>query len=180
MNDLLAEQSELLRMIARTSENFRKFGKNNYTAARIHSRIATVKETWTKCIRGHAILCSKVPEKDRASHPYFQQNQLEVYEEHYHAALDLMQEWLEELEPLVSQHSTSSSDSLHGSSHASPALSLRHLPPIKLPPFSGDIREWEGFRDRFTALIIANKELSDFTRTHFLTTSLSGSVYSYL
>lgn len=163
-------------MIARSCENFRKHGKNNYTAARIHSRISAMKETWRQCIRGHAVICSKVPEKDRATCSYFQQNQLEVYEEHYHTTLDLMQEWLEEIEPTVSHHSVSS-DSLPGSSNAPSALSLRHLPPIKLPPFSGDFREWEGFRDRFTALIIANKELPDFSCMHFLTTSLSGAAY---
>lgn len=42
-------------------------------------------------------------------------------------------------------------------------------------PFSGNLAEWESFHDRFTALIIRNKDLSDFSRMHFLTTSLTGS-----
>ena len=180
MNELLAEQSELFRMIARTCENFQKIGEGNYTVARIHSRIEIVKETWIKCIRNHTILCSKISERDKASHPYFQHNQLEVYEAHYHAALGLMQEWLAKLEPIVSHHSTSSGDSLQGSSTAPSALSLRHLPPIKLPLFSGDLSEWESFRDKFTALIITHKELSDFTRMHFLATSLSESAYNVI
>lgn len=44
-----------------------------------------------------------------------------------------------------------------------------------MPPFSGNFAEWESFRDRFTALIIENKDLSDFSRMHFLATSLTGS-----
>lgn len=90
-----------------------------------------------------------------------------------------MQEWLEDVEPVVSPQPTLS-DSIHGVSNASSALSLRHLPPIKLPPFSGDFCEWEGFRDRFTALIISNKEISDFTRMHFLSTSVTGSAYNII
>lgn len=54
------------------------------------------------------------------------------------------------------------------------SLSLRHLLPIKLPPFSGNLEEWESFRDKFHSLIILNKELSDFTRMHFLASSLTG------
>jgi len=47
--------------------------------------------------------------------------------------------------------------------------------PTTMPPFSGNFAEWENFRDRFTALIIENKYLSDFSRMHFLATSLTGS-----
>ncbi|EFN85430.1 hypothetical protein EAI_17225, partial [Harpegnathos saltator] len=43
-----------------------------------------------------------------------------------------------------------------------------------LPPFDGSITEWESFRDRFTTLIIENKELNDFTRMHFLVSFLRG------
>ncbi|EFN60697.1 hypothetical protein EAG_05512, partial [Camponotus floridanus] len=42
-----------------------------------------------------------------------------------------------------------------------------------LPPSSGKADEWENFRDRFTALIIKNPELSDFARMHFLVSSLT-------
>ncbi|EZA47680.1 hypothetical protein X777_15428 [Ooceraea biroi] len=53
-------------------------------------------------------------------------------------------------------------------------FSLSHLPTIRLPPFDGKYEEWEHFRDRFTALIRDNPDLSDFARMHYLTSSLKG------
>ncbi|EZA48946.1 hypothetical protein X777_12910, partial [Ooceraea biroi] len=43
-----------------------------------------------------------------------------------------------------------------------------------LPPFDGKYDEWEQFRDRFQSLIIDNRDLSQFTRMHFLTSCLKG------
>jgi hypothetical protein len=51
---------------------------------------------------------------------------------------------------------------------------MSHLPTISIPPFSGRSEEWESFRDRFTSLILHNKELTDFSRMHFLASSLTG------
>lgn len=84
-----------------------------------------------------------------------------------------MIEWLEELEPPVSPNRSINSDASFLRTES--ALSLRHLPPIKLPPFSGNFADWESFRDCFTALIIDNKDLSEFSRMHFLASSLTGS-----
>ncbi|EFN82466.1 hypothetical protein EAI_00073, partial [Harpegnathos saltator] len=43
-----------------------------------------------------------------------------------------------------------------------------------LPPYDGSFESWESFRDRFTALIIENRELSNVTRMHFLTSCVAG------
>lgn len=45
---------------------------------------------------------------------------------------------------------------------------------FNIPPFSGNYDEWESFRDRFTSLIILNKDLTAFARMHFLSSSLTG------
>jgi len=90
----------------------------------------------------------------------------------------IMAEYLEELEPSVRPNQ--SLNSTAGLSDPSSSLSLRHLPAIQLSTFSGKFKKWESFRDRFTSLIfiqnksIQNKELSDFSRMHFLTSSLTG------
>ncbi|EZA59757.1 uncharacterized protein LOC109610706 [Ooceraea biroi] len=80
-----------------------------------------------------------------------------------------MAECLEELEPPVSP--TGSINSVQSCSNST-ALSLSHLPPIKLPPFDGNYEDWEQFRDRFTALISENKDLSQFAKMHYLTSRL--------
>ncbi|XP_024875114.1 uncharacterized protein LOC112456655 [Temnothorax curvispinosus] len=82
-----------------------------------------------------------------------------------------MAEQLEELEPVINPNQSFASSTMRSESAS---LSLMHLPPIQLPPFSGKFEEWESFRDRFKALIIKNKELSNFSKMHFLTSSLTG------
>ena len=86
--------------------------------------------------------------------------------------MDFMTDWLEELEP----HPMSSTHLASPSYHCGPTFdrSLSHLPPISIPPFSGKAKDWESFRDRFTSLIIDNKDVSAFARMHFLASSLSG------
>ncbi|XP_011879143.1 PREDICTED: uncharacterized protein LOC105568250 [Vollenhovia emeryi] len=122
---------------------------------------------------GHAVLQTLYPIPERSSIDYFKVDQIEVHEELYQTARDFMAEWLEELEPPVSPNRSALTDQSFVRLDSS-ALSLRHLPPIKLPPFRGAFADWESFRDRFTALIMENKELSDFARMHFLASSLTG------
>lgn len=174
MSEILVRQVELLRTVGRAEENFRKYGRNNYTAARIRSRISTLKEIWHQCIQGHHALVITVPDKDKEAIPYFQQREFDVYEERYQVTLDLMYEWLESLEPVVSQGPPVAEARSAFPADRAAALSVQHLPPIKLPPFSGEFSEWESFRDRFTAVIINNKDLSDYSRMHFLASSLTG------
>lgn len=83
-----------------------------------------------------------------------------------------MSECLVELEPVVS-HNQSSDSNIHAI-HDAPALSLSHLPHIRLSPFDRIYAAWENLRDRFTALIIKNKDITDFARMHFLASSLKG------
>ncbi|XP_029675865.1 uncharacterized protein LOC115243210 [Formica exsecta] len=101
------------------------------------------------------------------------EDQLDAHEKIYQTALDLIIEWLEELEPPVSPNRSLQTE--QSFSRSETALSVKHLLPIKLPPFSGNFTEWESFRDRFTALITENKDLSDFSQMHFLVSSLTGS-----
>lgn len=109
---------------------------------------------------GHAAVTKAIPEANQSSISYFKDNYFDRTEESYQLALDFMSECLEELEPPVSPNTTVADMTIHSKSSA---LSLSHLPPINLPPFDGNVDHWETFRDRFTSMIIHNKELSDFT-----------------
>ncbi|XP_077272766.1 uncharacterized protein LOC143903178 [Temnothorax americanus] len=177
MSELLVQQQALLHSISRSLENFKKIGKNNYTAAKIRSRITSLKETWSQCVQVNAQLLQACPEDNRAAFDYFKQHQFDAIEDIYQGTLDYMVECLEEIEPPRTFDSgrvdLSSSGHVHQRDYLS-SLSLSHLPPINLPTFSGKCEEWESFRDRFTALIIDNKDLSAFARMHFLSSNLSG------
>ncbi|XP_029157227.1 uncharacterized protein LOC114929730 [Nylanderia fulva] len=171
MSEPLAQQIILLQTIERSLTNFKKIGKNNYTAAKIRQRIGTLKENWTTCVNKHANLVQIVPLEQRANISYFRDAEFERHQEIYEGTLDYMADCLEELEPAPSM----SSSPLHPMSTIDrSSFSLTHLPPIKLPPFSGNLDEWESFRDRFTSLIIQNQDLTPFSRMHFLASSLTG------
>lgn len=117
-------------------------------------------------------MLQSVSESKRESLDYFKHELFDEHEDIYHDTLDYMAECLEEIEqPMGSIQSTGQ---VLNQGQAISSFSLSHLPPIKIPPFSGNYEEWESFRDRFTSLIIQNKDLSAFARMHFLSSSLSG------
>lgn len=169
MAELLAKQQSLQREIERYLANFKKVGRNNLTP-KIRSRISTLKETWNQFRLGHVALEGAFTEINRSSISYFKDNQFELTEPVYHTALDHMADCLEELDPYVSPNQ--SFEAGHHSPGFTSAFALSHLPPINLPPFDGQYEEWESFRDRFTTLIINNKDLSNFSRMHFLVSCL--------
>lgn len=171
MSEILERQLLLQRSIERTIENFKNLGKTKLTASRIRTRIAALKDTWKQFQDGHVLMLKSVPAGSRATMDYFKDNLYDALEETYQAAREHLSESLEEVEPVVSQnHSFDNS----GMRPDAAAISLNHLPHIKLPPFDGNYSEWESFRDRFTSLIIENKSVSDFARMHYLVSSLKG------
>ena len=172
MTDPGQKQLSLFYSISRALENFKKIGKINYTAAKIRSRVTSLKETWAQCIQCHAVLLQSIPEDKRDAVAYFNERMFDKHEDIYLTTLDYMADCLEEIDPPGDPIQSSSRISNLGESTSQ--FSLQHLPPIKIPPFSGNYEEWESFRDRFTSLIIANKDITAFARMHLLASSLSG------
>lgn len=171
MQEVLAQQSAAFYSVSRALDNFKKIAKSHRTAAKVRSRISTLRDIWTHCTQQHAALINICPEDKRRDVSYFENDDYGVHEEIYQTALDYMNERLEELEPVVSHDRTFN---LTLPPCESTSFSVNHLPPIKLPPFDGNPDEWESFRDRFQSLISNNKELSDFSRMHFLVASVTG------
>src|SRR5436190_14579993 len=170
IQEVLANQQAQFYSVSRALDNFKKIGQTNLTAAKIRSRIDSLQQSWKQCVHNHGTLLQLISEEQRGTIKYFKSEYFAHHEDLYQSALDHMNECLEEFAPVVSRD-TSINTSLAQAEAAS--LSLRHLPPIKLPPFSGRSDEWETFRDRFQSLIIDNRELSNFSRMHFLVSSLT-------
>lgn len=139
MSEQLELQLSLLSSITRALSNFKKFGKKNYTPAIIRSRMNTLKDTWQQCRNGYAALLSLYPPAKRDSIPYFANAEMDAHKETYQMTQDHMAESLEELEPCVSANQSLINSSMSRADVSS--LSLKHLPPIKLPPFSGEVSE---------------------------------------
>ncbi|XP_029172119.1 uncharacterized protein LOC114941330 [Nylanderia fulva] len=172
MEEALANQQTGCYSVARALDNFKKIGRSNLTAAKIRSRMTSLQDTWTQCVRNHATLLQLVPDEKQVSIHYFKKETFAFHEDLYQSAMDYMNECLEELVPVVSRETSFNASFAHTDSAS---LSVKHLPPIKLPPFTGKFEEWETFRDRFQSLIIDNRELLNFSRMHFLVSSLTGS-----
>ncbi|XP_036140324.1 uncharacterized protein LOC118644157 [Monomorium pharaonis] len=172
MSEALSGQLMRQHSIERALENFKKIGRNNLTPAKIRSRAASLKDLWRAYQDGHVTLTQVIPVPTQATLDYFSKTQFDKTEEVYNATLDYMMDCLEDLEPVVSQHNQSN-ETVH-SIHDASSLSLMHLPSIDMPPFDGNYADWETFRDRFTSLIIQNKDLTDFSRMHFLASALKG------
>ncbi|XP_025155222.1 uncharacterized protein LOC112588719 [Harpegnathos saltator] len=168
MAELTTKQLQLKRVIDRTINNIKKIGKNNLTAGKVRSRLTILKDTWSQFLDGHALLTKATPEASRGTMDYFRDHYCDATEEVFEAAHDFLTECLEELEP-VSSYAAG-----HSSQSRAHSVSLPHLLPIRLPPFEGRYEEWEQFRDRFTALIISNRDLDDFARMHYLTSCVKG------
>ncbi|XP_011859777.1 PREDICTED: uncharacterized protein LOC105557203 [Vollenhovia emeryi] len=168
---LLAKQQQLQRIIERAVDNFKKIGRNNLTAAKIHSRISSLKESWILYLNGHADLERAVSEADQRTIAYFKDNCFEPTEETYQEALDYMTEALEEIDPPVSLDQSACSTTRASASE----FPRSQMPAISLPPFDGSYDKWEHFRDRFTSLIIHNKDLRNFARMQYLASSVTGS-----
>ncbi|KMQ87429.1 hypothetical protein RF55_13290 [Lasius niger] len=99
MSEKLPAHLVLQHSIERALDNFKKVGKNNYTAAKIRSRLSTLKELWGLYQEGHIELTKTTSEEARKTMEYFSKNQFDKTEELYHAALDYMMDCLEEFEP---------------------------------------------------------------------------------
>ncbi|XP_071631892.1 uncharacterized protein [Temnothorax longispinosus] len=175
INDLLAQQQALMHSITRALDNFKKLGRNNYTAAKVRARIASSKEVWTQCLRVHSALLQVIPEAKRSTFEYFQNELFDQAEDIHLTTLDYMAECLEALAPTPPPLTANQAPGAAcGHRPSASSFSLAHLPPINIPPFSGKYEDWETFRDRFTSLIIKNPDLSAFARMHFLSSSLAG------
>ncbi|XP_070518860.1 uncharacterized protein [Cardiocondyla obscurior] len=175
MKALLARQLFVQRSITRALDNVRKLGKANFTAAKLRSRLDTLHENWTQFQEGHLRLLEGTTEVEREEIDYFRDQNFEVTEEVYQSTKDTLSEWLEGVEPPPTSQSLMQSTC---SQADATSLALTHMPPISLPPFDGNISEWEQFRDRFAALVIKNTALSDFARMHYLASSVTGSAFS--
>ena len=134
MSEILSNQLVLQHSIQRALDNFKRLGKGNLTAAKICSRIATLKDNWRPYRENHGILLQAIPASTQASTEYFAKGHFDKTEEAYNLGLDYMTECLKELEPVVSHNQSIESTHFTTSSDAS-ALSILNLPTIRLPPF---------------------------------------------
>lgn len=168
LEELVALQTQLMMSITRSLANFKKLGQAKMTEAVTKNRLSNLTDTFRRCqdIDGQINLLAD--ERIRASLAYFKGEQFLACEENYYEATDFMAEILSS--SAHSDHNTS----LDGSHRCDKSQSSAYLPRINLPTFDGSFDKWEGFRDKFKALILSDSGLSDVKRFHYLISCLKG------
>lgn len=164
-------QAKLQYRIKRSLENFKKIGRNNLDVGIIQARISTLQDAWKRFEDTHDNLELIAPKEVKAADEYFVENHFDLVEDAFQVAFDYMQSCLSSMDGSVSPIQ-SHERSMYRADVNTYALS--HLPKISISPFDGSYDSWEHFRDKFTSLIIDNSDFTNFTKMHYLTSSLTG------
>ncbi|XP_046141752.1 uncharacterized protein LOC123987798 [Osmia bicornis bicornis] len=170
IESLLKQQQDAMYFVHRSLENFKKIGKSNYTIASARNRIAKLEDAFKESQRLHRQIVAVATTEHQRKLEYFSEKQFLKAHEAYLATSDYMAEVLNQLEemqkPSVPSGSTSDSDP-----KTSPPVGVSNsegLPKLHLPTASGDLEEWESFRDRFHAMIVGNKHLPQVSKLQYL------------
>ncbi|CAK9801689.1 hypothetical protein ANTQUA_LOCUS2965 [Anthophora quadrimaculata] len=174
MESALLRQQLLKHSIERALGNFKKVGRDNQTPAKIQSRIGALNTAWQQFQDGHVSVASLTPDDIKATTAYFQEDHVSLVEDSYLATLEFMSDRLAQLAPRETPNTSASDTSIRPNLQAT---SRPSLPPIELPPFTGNYADWENFRDHFTDLVRENNDLSDHARLHYLLSSVRGPAY---
>lgn len=175
----IEQQLTLKDLIDNAYVNFAKVGYSNITSQRVHARLASLKENWTKFSLIHdaiVLSMSKLRLEDKAylqNHSYFSENLFSITQECYLDAVEKITSILDsENQPTIRTSST------HSESQTSGVPVFFHharLPRIDIPKFNGSPADWLSFKDLFSSLILANPTLTSVEKLQYLKTSLTGS-----
>ncbi|CAK9814053.1 hypothetical protein ANTPLA_LOCUS8051 [Anthophora plagiata] len=174
MESALLRQQMLKHTIERALANFKKVGRESQTPAKIQTRISALHTAWQQFQDGHVAVASLTSDDLKATTAYFQEDHISLVEDCYLVTLEFMNDRLAQLTTRETPN-TSALDTSTRPDHQ--AKSRPSLPPIELPPFTGNYADWESFRDHFTDLVRENPDLSDHARMHYLLSSVKGPAY---
>jgi len=122
----------------------------------------------------HARLCAETDAASRMQFEYFSKDQFLLTSDSVEEITDMLTESLENLQP----KSDSSFNESSGSHDSRP--SAIQLPRITIPSFSGELIQWENFRDVFQSLVADHHDLSNVQKLHYLKANLKGEAGSVL
>ncbi|XP_076658249.1 uncharacterized protein LOC143362189 [Halictus rubicundus] len=168
LTSTLTKQTCAMRSIERALPNFKKLGREKMTAAVTKSRMQTAKEIFAECTRLDAQLHELVSDKEKATIPYFSDDQFAASETTYNETMDFMAEWLTGLAPPRPNPAD------EGKTTASTSRSGSHLPSLQLPTFDGALDLWESFHDQFASMVMTNTNLSSVEKMQYLCSALKG------
>lgn len=164
MENLIKRQAEPQRQIGRFWENLLKTGKDKRTQAYLTSRLEVLEKYWTNFETTHQeiALCERALQSD-----YYQSDQFSITEEKYIEVKSLIKEVTNGLRV---------GEAVDRSTNEPSPLALMQqmqMPKAELPKFSGQQRDWEGFRDSFISLVHDIREVPGSHKMQLLRASLT-------
>lgn len=95
--DLLLEQRFTIQMIARILLNYRKLGKDKFTAVKTRNRIDELEKLWTECKALHVRIRQAAATQEMQRQAYFMQNEFDEATVEYESSMDWLMELLNKL-----------------------------------------------------------------------------------
>lgn len=104
------------------------------------------------------------------------------FEENYYQTMKLLNDHISILSRQDSYNNTASALNNTAAINASSSeiRTERQLPKIQIKPFSGDLTEWDTFRDLFISTVHSNQNLSPCQKFYYLKTFLVGEPFNLL
>jgi len=140
----------------------------------VRTRIDKLNDYWRTYQAQHAKLCAETDAASRMQFEYFSKDHFLLTSDSVEEITDTLTESLENLQP----KSDSSFNESNGSHDSRP--SAIQLPRITIPSFSGELTQWENFRDVFQSLVADRPDLSNVQKLHYLKANLKGEAGSVL
>lgn len=176
MDKVTDSQVNIYEQIEKILTNYKKAGKDRLTKGFVEARLEIADKYWQSFEQQHnTLLSAKIEFKEKSD--YFQTN---LFDDCFEKYLDLktrMKERLNEIEESKRPSHISTEQDSKVVLDQFP-LATTKLPPIQLPTFSGEYREWLSFRDLFKSLVHENVTLCKVNKCQYLKSSLRGEAES--
>ena len=167
LEDLIEENSMLPGYITRMWENTTKLAKEKRNIYTMEARKEKLEEYWANFMENHRKIMKLDKKRESA---YVKNNVFDITEASFLENVPLL---LQEIDFMrnVNVPALIAAAVPQATSSVQPSVKL---PKIELPTFSGNILEWESFRDQFQALVDSCNSLSNVQKLMYLTSHLTG------
>ena len=166
LEDLIQESVLLSGYITRMWENTTKLAKEKRTIYVMAARKEKLDEYWASFMENHR----RIMRQDKKRESTYVKNK--IFDLTEAAFLENSPLLLQEIDILRGVNGSAVSAAAVPQTTSSVQPSVR-LPKIELPTFSGNILEWESFRDQFKALVDSCNSLSNVQKLMYLTSHLT-------
>lgn len=160
MEELLTSQDMTGGLISRFLTNVKKLGQDKLTCAILEARLALLENYWANYWKAHCDLQKYPGLKGRS---YVDEDHFSITEENYLTTKAALMEGLTHLRTAAKTKTPPPSTE-----------GALNLPKLSLPRFSGDILQWETFRDLFSSMVHEVSSIPNVLKLQYLKTSVVG------